>query len=102
MSIKLVNTYLTSRNGNISLLNLNIRQYLTEDDYTEVTINDFYKFRLDIQSSDYIGDPEYYFFIMFINNITSLDDISPGKILKIPTNNFIEKYRDIVRIERGV
>lgn len=62
-----------------------------EMDYTgeEVyhTVQSGEQFRLDNISYTYYGDPEYWWLIALHNNISSsLFDVSPGDILKIPVN----------------
>jgi hypothetical protein len=103
MDIKKIETYITSRNGTMSLLNLpNLNDYLTTDDYFFFQITDEYKYRLDKIAEDQIGDKSYYFFIMWLNDITSLDDLDSETIIKIPKLSFITKVKKDLEIIRGV
>ena len=100
--MKNVLSYLTGRNGNSSMLNLNIRQNIRQDDTYEIIITDEYRYRIDKIAKDFIGSSDYHFFIIWINNIKNFDDIDSGKVIKIPTLNFIKKFRNEMKIMRGV
>ena len=98
-----VRTYLTGRNGSLSLMNrINLNDYLTESDYINFEITDQYQYRLDKISEDFIGHRDYYFFIIWLNDIESLDDIVSGEIIKVPKLSFIKKVRKDIKVLRGV
>ena len=87
--------YLTDKNGNVSMMNfIDIFGDLTTDDYYEVLLTDNYKYRLDLLAQDYLGNASLYFFIMIINNITSINDLGAGMTIKIPNASFITRYYD--------
>jgi len=102
MSIYTTDIFLTDRNGGTSLMNLNILDYLTENDYFQITISDQYKYRLDKIARDYIGDSSYYYFIIWINSFDSLDDLDSGNVINIPTLSFIQRYRNEMKLVRGI
>lgn len=97
-----VSTYLRGRNGELSLLNIvDIMSYLTEDDYETLLVTDENKYRLDLITEKSIGNYKYYFFVCWLNNIESLDDIRSGVTLKIPKISFIKKYKSEIELIRG-
>lgn len=101
MATTKIEDYIKGRSGVLSLLNLTIKQEITENDYYEVTIMDDYKYRLDLLAERYLGDKNLYFFIIWINEIYSLDDLEAGVNIKIPSLEFIDRFRDDMRIIRG-
>lgn len=94
--------YLTSRGGTQSLMNLNIMDYLTVNDYYEWIIDDSHKYRPDKIAKDLLGEEKYYIFIFWINSIETLDDLDSGLTIKIPTKTFIQRYRDEMKLIRGI
>ena len=100
--MKRTKTYYMDRFGNFSLMNLNVKTYLTENDYTEFEITDEYKYRLDkIANEIILNDIDLYFFIIWINNIYSFDDLEVGEIIKIPTVDFIRRVKKDLESIRG-
>ncbi|MGA2434102.1 MAG: hypothetical protein ABSG25_02330 [Bryobacteraceae bacterium] len=104
MSDTLVSTYLTDRNGHYSLMNLNIKQYLTTNDYTEVIVSDKYEYRFDLIAQDYMGvnSNEYYFFLFWVNQMYDFEGFALGSTIKIPTLAFIQRIRDQIKVQRGI
>lgn len=94
--------YLTDRNGGQSLMNLDILDYLTEDDYIEIVISDIHRYRPEKIAQTYLGNKNYYFFIFWINEILSLDDLESGSVIKIPTLDFINRYFNEMKLVRNV
>jgi hypothetical protein len=83
--------YLTDKNGNISLMNfIDLKSEITANDYEEVVISDYYKFRVDLLAQDLLGNNMYAFLIVMLNSITDINDLDSGKTIKIPTTTFIE------------
>jgi hypothetical protein len=75
LKIEIVNTYLTDKNLEVSLLNkLDFIDSITEDDYSKFIITEYYANRLDLISADMIGDKNLYIFIMWLNNIEDFED----------------------------
>jgi hypothetical protein len=85
-------------------MNLNIKQYLTPNDYTEVIITDAYEYRFDNIAKDYMGinSFDYYFFLFWINQIYDLSGFTTGSTIKIPSYAFITRIRQIIKTERGI
>lgn len=99
--MKRIETFMKGKNEILSLLNVNIKNYLTDSDYFYLLITDIYKFKLHKIAEDYIGDEEYYFYIIWINDIKTLADIDSGITIKIPTLKFIKRYKNEMKTERG-
>ena len=99
--MKKVKTYIKDRFDNYSLMNLNIKTYLTENDYTEFEITDRYKYKIDSIARDLLGDTDLYFFIIWINPIYSYEDLDEGITIKIPTLDFIKRVKKDLEIFRG-
>jgi hypothetical protein len=99
-----IKNFLTDRSGNYSLMNLRIKEYLTENDYYEITITDKYQYRFDLIARDYMGmnSWDYWYFIFWINDIYDLDELTSGTVIKIPSYNFIRKIRNQIKEERGI
>jgi hypothetical protein len=77
-----INTYLTDKNGYISLLNkLDFLENLTVNDYTTVTLTDSYSNRLDLLARDFLGNKNLYFFIMWLNDLDDFKDTIEDELI---------------------
>jgi len=93
--------YLNSMNDTLSYLNLiNMRKYFTEDKLTDFYITDHYDKRIDRIAKDFYGNNRYWFFITVVANIQNEEDISTGKIIKIPKQDYIDRYIKELKIEK--
>jgi hypothetical protein len=70
---------------------------MTVDDYVNYKISDKTKFRIDKISKDMYGNKNLYYFIMWANTFTTLEDLDVSKTIKIPTLAYINKYYDEMR-----
>jgi hypothetical protein len=97
-----IKDYITDRSGNMSMLNLNVKDYLTDIDWYNILITDENKYRIDLISEKYLFNNQYYIYILMINDIVTYEDLGPGKYIKIPTLDFINRVIKQLKEERGI
>ena len=83
-----------------SPMNNTFLQEITDSDYTTVIIMEAEKCRVDLIATKYYNDENLYIFILWINNITDVNDLDAGNSIKIPTLDYIRKYYDRLKKER--
>lgn len=84
MDISDLEVYLTDKNKVGSLMNrMDFLDFITDDDYTLIQINDKYQFRADMIAQDFLGNKNLYFFIIWLNQLDSFVDTVYNEVIGI-------------------
>ena len=101
MAFTAFDNYITDKNGHLSILNNEFKEFiLVNGYYDEIILNEKYSFRIDLLASEMMGSSNYDFFILWINDINCLEDLRNNQKIKVPSYAGIYSYYSILKKEK--
>ena len=102
-----VTRYLTDKQKYYSLMNMDIRNRIRDDDIELHTITSDIQYEIRKIAKRYSSTEDFYFVFYWINNVkkisdlSGIDDTNNIRQIKVPKKSFFDRYYKEIKRERG-